>query len=57
MLSLQFLEKSGQLKAWIKPAGEFAVEEELTEKTVGLEVTEVSDEFEMIAAQAVAPPE
>ena len=54
---MQFLERRGQLKAWIKLAGEFAVKEELSEKIVDLEVTEVSDEFEMIAAQAVAPPE
>ena len=56
MLSWQLLETRGQLKALSKPEGDSAVKE-LTEKIVGLEVAEEGDEFEMIAAQAVAPPE
>ena len=56
LLGINLEELSGQLKALIKPAGESAVDE-VAEKIDGLEVTEVSDEFEMIAAQAVAAPE
>ena len=47
--------KSWQLKATIKPAAEPACEE-VTEKIAGLAVTDGSNVFEMIAAQAVAAP-
>jgi len=53
LLGINLEELSGQLKALIKPALEPAAQEEVTEKIAGLEVTDVSDEFEMIAAQAV----
>jgi len=57
LLGINLDELSGQLKTLLKPSTEPAVEDVVTEKIAGLEVTDATDEFEMIAAQSVAAPE
>jgi len=57
LLGINLDELSSQLKALLEPVKENGIEEEVTEKVAGLGVSDTSDEFEMIAAQAVAAPE
>ena len=59
LLGINLEELSSQMRTLLEPEPvkeEEEIEEEITDKIAGLEVSEPYDEFEMIAAQAVAAP-